>query len=141
MKNNKGSALGSLFDAIAVIMQIPILRWVFLGIAVIVLIVGLAFLLYWGLFTAFLLFVGSGAVVLILDWSGALPLKEYPILLAIPIGLAAVGYFGERLGVVDATVALDVSAPNPHAIILLQVFLSVIIVSSVIILIRRQQKK
>ena len=66
-------------------------------IGIIILVVGIGVIIYYGLTTAIVLLVLSSIGVLTLHYTKAVDLNKQPLLAALPFLMLVVGYFGERL--------------------------------------------
>jgi hypothetical protein len=113
----------------------PIVLLVLLVIGIILVVVGIGIILYYGLATAIILFIIGAIAVLALHYTKAVNLQKQPYITIMPFLMAIIGYVGERLQIFAIqplwTTSTGITAQNTQiAIILLLIIFAVAILST-----------
>jgi hypothetical protein len=138
-----GDIFGSVFSSglLDFLVSNPILLVIAIIVGIVVLIVGIGLILYYGLFTGLVFLIGSSAVLALFDKAHVLHLKDYPYLVGVPFLLFVVGYGTEHFSIFDLTSDVNTSVPSPGIAVLFQILVATIIILAIAMVIKKSRKK
>lgn len=143
------SSRSTILGVLVIIASNPILLAITVVVGFVFLAFGIGFIVYYNLATAIMFLVISGGAIVLLNYIGVLKIKEHPLLFAIPIVLALVGYGGQNLkfsingqetALLDASIAINPNAANPVAWVLLEVLIAILAIVGIGVMIKKIRK-
>lgn len=109
----------------------PVMLVVFVILGFALLIIGMAFIVYYGLVTAITLFLLSAIGLVVLHYFKAINIEKQPFIAALPFLMLAIGYFGEKLSIFSVqplwTTGQPVGTENSIFVMLVMVLLVLVL--------------